>query len=238
MPDDDLFFEIEERPADPARAPPGPAAEPPEPAPEPPEPAREPLEPAPPAADEPPGPAPCEPSAPERPLPPSAALPPLPGVTPRKRRNWRLTLGLAAVAVLLFAAILAVLTFTVAIEDSVGDPAYPFTVSYDVVFPNAERVEIGNISIVAIPSRDNVTLSVDKVRHDIALGERRRISSKHANVTTLTIPLLSFDFTLDAEYRGMLGQDANFALEVRTSDQVPQFVIDRLLPARVKARPA
>ncbi len=35
----------------------------------------------------------------------------------------------------------------------------------------------------------------------------------------------------------MQGQDAHFALSVRTSEQIPKFMIDRLLPAKVQARP-
>ena len=36
----------------------------------------------------------------------------------------------------------------------------------------------------------------------------------------------------------MEGQDAHFVLSVRTSEQIPKFLIDRLVPARVQARPA
>ena len=36
----------------------------------------------------------------------------------------------------------------------------------------------------------------------------------------------------------MTGSDATFRLAVRTSDQIPKFMIDRLLPADVQARPA
>ena len=134
-------------------------------------------------------------------------------------------------------AIVAVLSFSVSIGSSAGNATYPYTVAYDVVLPNSEPVQIGNITLVAIPYPDNVTLSVDKVRYDIPLGEEREISAKHATVSLLGIQLLSFDFTLEAEYPGMQGQDAHFALSVRTSEQIPKFLIDRLLPARVQARP-
>lgn len=176
---------------------------------------------------------PPEPEPPVRPPPPSA--PPEPPAV--RRRNWRLTLGLAAIGAILIIAIITILSFSVAIGPSTGAAAYPYTVTYDVVFPNAEPVLIGDITIVAIPYADHVSLSVDKVPYEIRLGEKREISAKHATVTLLGLSLLSFDFTLEAEYRGMVGQDASFGLSVRTSEQIPKFLIDRLLPVRVQARP-
>ncbi len=170
---------------------------------------------------------------PARPPPPSAP----PEKPEAKRRNRRLTIALAAIGVVLVVAIVAVLSFSVSIGTSAGNATYPYTVAYDVVFPNAEPVQIGNITIVAIPSPTSVTLSVDKVPYEIRLGEKREISAKHATVSLLGVQLLSFDFTLEAEYLGMQGQDAHFALSVRTSEQIPKFMIDRLLPAKVQARP-
>jgi hypothetical protein len=156
----------------------------------------------------------------------------------RERRKRKLTLALIAVAAVLVVAIVAVLTFSVTIGPSVGATSYPYTVTYDVVFPNAVPVQIGNIAIVAIPYPDRVSLSVDKVPYDIPIGEKREISAKHATVTLLGMSLLEFDFKLDAEYRGMRAQDAAFGLTVRTSDQIPKFMIDRLIPSQVTARPA
>ena len=210
MTDEDLYFEI------PGETPPPPAAETP-----------------PPAASPPPPPAPGD--SPPRPRPPLSAPP---QKLPSHRRNWKLTLGLAAVGVLFVLAIAAVLSFSIAIGTSTGSAAYPYTVTYDVVFPNAEPVQIGNITVLAIPTEDNVTLSVDKVRYDIQVGERREITAKHANVTLLGMTLLSFDFVLEAGYQGLEGEDARFALAVRTSEQIPRFLIDRMVPSRVQVKPA
>jgi hypothetical protein len=195
---------------------------------------------APPAAPTDPPASTAPPPAPETPpppvRPPPSSVPPVPPA--RKRRNRRLTVALAAIGVILVVGIIAVLSFSVAIGTSPGATAYPYTVTYDVVFPNSEPVQIGNITILAIPTADNVTLSVDKVRYDIQVGERREISAKHATVSLLGMTLLSFDFVIEAGYQGLQGQDAKFALAVRTSEQIPKFMIDRLIPARVQARPA
>ncbi len=187
-----------------------------------------------PSAPVPDGPVTAPPPPPARP--PPATTPP--GRPAPRQGHRRLLYSLVAIAVVLAIAIVAVLSFSVSIGTSAGNATYPYTVSYDVLLPNAEPVQIGNITLVAIPYPDHVSLSVDKVPYDISLNETRQISAKHATVSMLGIPLLSFDFTLEAKYLGMQGQDANFSLAVRTSEQIPKFMIDRLLPPSVKARPA
>jgi hypothetical protein len=192
---------------------------------------------APTLAEVPDAPAPAPEPAPQaapaaRPPPPSA-----PPARPAAGRR-RLMIALAAIGVLLLVGIVAVLSFSVAIGTSTGTTAYPYTVTYDVVLPGAEPVQIGNITLVAIPYPDRVSLSVDKVPYDIPVNQTREVSAKHATVTLLGIGLLSFDFALEARYLGMQGQDAHFELGVRTSEQIPKFLIDRLLPKSVQARPA
>ena len=126
-----------------------------------------------------PGEAPTASEVPDAAPPPATppARPPPPSVPPERtpeeqRRRRRLTIALAAIGVVLVVAIVAVLSFSVSIGTSTGNATYPYTVAYDVVFPNAEPVQIGNITIVAIPGPENVTLSVDGVRHDIRLDEK------------------------------------------------------------------
>ena len=42
---------------------------------------------------------------------------------------------------------------------------------------------------------------------------------------------------IDATYRGMVGEKADFYLVIKTSRQVPSVLIDRILPAGIMARP-
>ena len=71
----------------------------------------------------------------------------------------------------------------------------------------------------------------------LEVGETRDLSAKHATITTLGIPVMEFDFKITGTYRGMVGTRADFYLEFQTSRQVPTFLIDRLLPGEVEARP-
>ena len=151
-----------------------------------------------------------------------------------RRTQWIL-IGAGAVLVLILAAFF---TMGVAFTDSPGAVAYPYTTTYDVIFPSTEKVQLGNVEILAIPQQNKVTLSVNKEAEEILLNETREISARRATISSLGVPILTFDFKVLAEYRGMVGRDARFYLSVKTSDQMPAFIIDRLLPASIQARPA
>jgi hypothetical protein len=150
-----------------------------------------------------------------------------------RNRNLIIVAGAAVVIILAI-----FFTFNVTFTDSTGSTVYPYTTTYEVVFPTSERVQIGNVEILAIPFQDKVSLTVNKEPEEILLGETREISARKATISTLGIPMMGFDFRVFAEYRGMVGKDAKFYLSIKTSDQVPTFFIDRILPSSIKARPA
>lgn len=145
-----------------------------------------------------------------------------------------------ALAVILLVAVLAVAAVaTLNVEETAASTSisYPYTVTYDVFFPNAEVVRLGNVEILAIPQADKVTLSVNKQPVELAVGEVQEISAKHAVIRTLGLQVVAFDFKIDGTYRGMVGDRADFYLAFQTSRQVPTFLIDQLLPRNVEARP-
>ncbi|ACL17979.1 hypothetical protein Mpal_2715 [Methanosphaerula palustris E1-9c] len=172
---------------------------------------------------------------------PVSARPPPPSVpAPQKRSvrsRWGWYLGLSLIGLVLITLIVAFISIGITIGGSEQAAHYPYTVTYDVTFPNSNPVQIGNILIVAIPYADHVSLSVDKVPYDIKVGEQKEITQKQAAVTILGYPLLSFSFKLDATYNGLVDSDASFSLGVRTSEQVPSAIIARLLPPSVNATP-
>ena len=45
------------------------------------------------------------------------------------------------------------------------------------------------------------------------------------------------DFQITLIYRGSTGDTANFDMTVKTSRQVPEFVISRLIPPAMNAQP-
>lgn len=165
--------------------------------------------------------------------------PPMEPALPERsaRSRWGWYLGLSLVGLVLITLIVAFVSIGITIGGSEQAAHYPYTVTYNVIFPNSNPVQIGNILIVAIPYADHVSLSVDKVPYDIRVGEQKEITRKQAAVTILGLPLLSFYFKIDATYNGLVDRDAGFSLAFKTSEQVPSAIIDRLLPPSVNATP-
>jgi hypothetical protein len=148
-------------------------------------------------------------------------------------RRWILYVILAIIIIL--AA--AYLTIGVVFSPAPAAASYPYTTTYQVFFPTSDKVTIGNTDIIAIPVGNRVTLSINGQSSDMNVGETRTIQERRATISILFVKILDFDFRVDATYRGQSGSAAEFYLAFHTSQQVPSFLISRLLPASVQARP-
>ena len=153
----------------------------------------------------------------------------------KKRGGLRWVLYAVVVIVLILAA--AYLSIGVVFSEAPPAAAYPYTTTYQVFFPASQVVTIGNSEIIAIPTGDQVTLSINKEASIMSLGETKTIQERRAAISILFVKILDFDFKIDATYRGRSGDTTQFYLAFRTSEQVPSFLIARLLPASVQARP-
>jgi hypothetical protein len=146
---------------------------------------------------------------------------------------------LYAVVVILVILAAAYLTIGVVISEAPPAASYPYTTTYQVFLPNSQVVTIGNSEIIAIPtgSGDQVTLSINKEPSVMSVGETKTIQERRAMISALTVKVMDFDFRVDATYQGKSGDTSQFYLAFRTSQQVPSFLIERLLPPGVQARP-
>ncbi|HXW98359.1 MAG TPA: hypothetical protein VEI51_01390 [Methanomicrobiales archaeon] len=144
-----------------------------------------------------------------------------------------------AVVVILIILAAAYLTIGVVISEAPPAASYPYTTTYQVFLPASQVVTIGNSQIIAIPtaSGDQVTLSINGVRSDMGVGDTKTLQERRAMITALTAKVMDFDFRVDATYQGRTGDTARFYLAFRTSQQVPSFLIARLLPPDVQAQP-
>jgi hypothetical protein len=154
-----------------------------------------------------------------------------------KTGGRRVKIALAVIAIVAILAVAAFATLTVTMTPVSASASYPYKVTYDVLFPAGKEVRIGNVDIIAIPFADKVSLYVNQQAEELEVGETRDLSAKHASISTLGTPMMEFDFKIIGTYRGMVGSRADFYLEFQTSRQVPTFLIDRLLPGEVEARP-
>jgi len=157
---------------------------------------------------------------------------------PKKGGRLKWTLFAILVVIVILAA--AYLTIGVVISGAPAAASYPYTTTYQVFLPNSQVVTIGNSQIIAIPtgSGDQVTLSINGQRSDMSVGDTKTIQEQRAVISALSVKVMDFDFQVDATYQGTSGDTSQFYLAFKTSQQVPSFLIERLLPADVQARPA
>jgi len=142
-------------------------------------------------------------------------------------------------ALVILAAVIAVAFFTIAVTTtgSAGGAAFPYTTMYAVSFPEGQQMAIGNTHIVVLSFENEMVADVDGVREKLIVGEDRTFAPRHARITVLGIPLFDTDFQILMKYKGVRENRAYFDLAVKTEKQVPEYLLKRLLPAEMDARP-
>jgi hypothetical protein len=154
-----------------------------------------------------------------------------------KKKGGGLRWALYALVVIIVILLAAYLTIGVVISEAPPAASYPYTTTYQVFLPSSQVVTIGNSEIIAIPNGDQVTLSINRQPSVMSVGDVKTIQERRAMITALSLRLMDFDFKVDATYEGRSGDTTQFYLAFRTSEQVPSFLIERLLPPGVQARP-
>lgn len=143
------------------------------------------------------------------------------------------------VAAVIVIAVLAVLTLTVAVyESETISGEYPYTTTYSVSLPDGQPVAIGSSRILVTSYNDELIADVDGTKEKLVVGQERVISPRHAQIKVIGLPVLDTDFQITLTYLGSTGTNANFAMTVRTSKQVPELVLRQLIPASMNAQPA
>lgn len=145
-------------------------------------------------------------------------------------------IALAAICIL---ALIGIYTLNVEITFSNPRATYPYTTTYDVHFPLGQPVSIGNTRMIALTAGDEMIIQVDENPGEkIMVGEERKISERKAIISLFGIPMLQTNFQIYLNYLGLDENKARFYLTVKRSDDIPQFIIDRLLPPEIDAVPA
>jgi hypothetical protein len=134
-------------------------------------------------------------------------------------------------------SVIAVITLTVAVIESETGTSFPFSTSYRVSLPDGEPVTIGNTRIIVMIIGDSVDTSVDGNKEKLTVGQERVISPHFARISALGVPLIDTDFQITLKYLGSSGNNALFDMTVKTSKQIPELVLRRLIPANMNAQP-
>ena len=141
------------------------------------------------------------------------------------------------IAIVAVVSILAVVTLTIAVIDSQTGTSFPYTTSYRVSLPDGQPITIGTTNILALTMPDGVDVSVDGTKEKLTVGQERIISPRYARISALGVPLMDTDFQITLKYLGPSGNNALFDMTVKTSKQVPEMVISKLIPPSMGAQP-
>ncbi|QYZ79285.1 hypothetical protein E2N92_07455 [Methanofollis formosanus] len=167
----------------------------------------------------------------------STVSPPSPPAPEPKKMSGKKKAVLGVFGLLLLLAVAAAFTLDVEFGDPIPGSTYPYTVTYNVWFPDGEPVTVGNVKMMALSYGDELILDVNGNREKIVLGQEMEVAEHHASMKIFGVTLLSTDFKMFMKYRGLVEGKANFSLTVKTSRQIPQFVINLLLPKEIQAQP-
>jgi len=135
-------------------------------------------------------------------------------------------------------AVVALLTMSVTVTDVAPGVSLPFTTNYGVSFPEGQTITIGNTHIIVLSNQGLIITDIDGDRQNMVVGEKRVISERRAQITTLgVITLLDTHFQIDLVYKGDRDNRAYFDMAIHTSQQVPDILLKQLLPNEIDARP-
>jgi hypothetical protein len=159
------------------------------------------------------------------------------GGTGRQSRFW-LKISLGILGFLLITALAG--WFTLALDPALPPQpgvAYPYTATYDLQVPDGEKLMIGNTAFIVMTAGNEAYLKLGESREKLAVGDVKTITEKRAVIKTLGITILDTNYRIDATYRGLVDNKTDFFLNIRTSQQIPQFLINQMLPKEMRARP-
>jgi hypothetical protein len=157
----------------------------------------------------------------------------------KEKAGWstgtKILVGIIAFVVLI--SVIAVVTLTIVVLDSQTGTSFPYITTYRVSLPDGEQVTVGNTKIIVLVIGDEVDTSVDGNKERLKVGQERIINPRYARISALGVPLMDTDFQISLKYLGASGNNALFDLTIKTSKQIPELVIRRLIPANVNAQP-
>ncbi len=157
---------------------------------------------------------------------------------PQPKKGGKVKVILAIVLILVAILAAGLLTLNVTVTDPREGVAYPYTTTYVVLFPDGERVTVANTQMMALTYENEMIIDVNGKRDKIMVGEEKLVSERRAIISVFGQQVTATNFRIFMKYLGLQGEKAQFYLTVTRSNDIPQFLINRLLPSEIEARPA
>jgi general stress protein YciG len=148
----------------------------------------------------------------------------------------KVAIGIICLVVIIIIA--ALLTLSVSVTNVSPSASLPFTTKYGVSFPEGQTITVGNSHINVLSYQDELISDIDGDRQKLVVGEDRIITERRAVIKTLgVLTLMDTNFQINLKYNGDRDNRAYFDMSVHTSRQVPDYLLNQLLPAELDARP-
>ena len=155
-------------------------------------------------------------------------------------RHHRLLAGIGII-ILIGACVLIAVIMTLTIStDQPGrsETGYPYTTTFLVSLPEGETVQVGDQEILVLSTGDSIALRIGDHREEMHQGEEREIADRTVTVQTLGQTVFETGYRFSATWVGMEGKTATFRVTLRSSRQIPDWLISRVIPQEIRATPA
>jgi len=140
--------------------------------------------------------------------------------------------------VVLVIVLAAIAWFSVSVTDTDVTPgiALPFTTNYAVSFPEGQTTTLGNSRINVLWFENELITDIDGAKQKLVVGEQKVLPERRGKITAFGISLLDTNYVIKLTYKGERDNRAYFDMAVLTSKQVPDILLQRLLPPEIEAR--
>jgi len=154
-------------------------------------------------------------------------------------RHRLLTIATIVSIGILLAGTAVIMTMTI-LPDQPGSPGIPlpYSTTFQVSLPEGEKVSIGNLEMTALQTGEGIILKIGDRREEMVRGEEREISDRNATILLFGQPVYTTGYRLVVTWKGMDQDRAIFSITMKTSRQVPDWLISRVLPGEIQASPA
>jgi hypothetical protein len=89
-----------------------------------------------------------------------------------------------------------------------------------------------------LSNQNELFSNIDGDQQKLVEGESRAIAERRALITTFgAVTVVDTNFQIDLTYKGDRDNRAYFDMAVHTSKQVPDYLLNQLLPPAIDARP-
>ena len=143
---------------------------------------------------------------------------------------------IALIVLIVIAAAIAWFSVSATVTDVTPGIALPFTTNYAVSFPEGQTVTLGNSRINVLSAQNEVITDIDGAREKLVVGDQRVIPERRGRITIFGVTLADLNYKITLTYKGERDNRAYFDMTVQTSKQVPEMLLNRLLPGGIDAR--